>query len=138
MVADGTTRFSDASGVRYSARNASVGSRRAASAAARRSIRPPDTSADRHDVAHAERRRLVVQHLEFRRQIAAHLRDLAVDAGDESLDQRARCGVHRLGIAFRYQIDPDGQVRDVAGHVGGAEDLGLAAQRAAAQAIHLP
>ena len=45
-----------------------------------------------------------------------------------------QCG----GLTRRDLVDADGQVRDVAGDVGGAQDLRLTAERAAAQAVHLP
>ena len=46
--------------------------------------------------------------------------------------------VQRAGFAFGDPVDADGQMRDVAGDVGRAEDFGLAAERAPAQAVHLP
>ena len=49
-----------------------------------------------------------------------------------------RCVVHRVGFAIGDLVDADGQVGDVARDVVGAEDFRLAAERAAAQAVHLP
>ena len=46
--------------------------------------------------------------------------------------------VQRGGFTRRDLVDADGQVGDVAGDVGGTQDLRLAAERAAAQAVHLP
>ena len=46
--------------------------------------------------------------------------------------------VERAGFASRDLVDADGEMGDIAGNVGGPEDFRLAAERAAAQPVHLP
>ena len=48
--------------------------------------RPPDAARDRHDVAHGERLRRVVELAEFGRQVAPHQLDLPIDPGDQRGD----------------------------------------------------
>ena len=100
--------------------------------------RPPDAARNRDDIAHGERLRRIVEPAEFGRQVAPHKLDLAIDAGDERGDHTVRRLVHRVGFARRDLVDADGQMRDIAGDVGRPENFRLAAQRAAAQPIHLP
>ena len=101
--------------------------------------RPPDAAADGDDVAHRERLGLVFEHARTRPAARrAEALDLAVDAGDDGLDDRAGRAVRRLRLARGDRRDADRAMRDVAAEIGGAEDLRLAAERAAAQPVHLP
>ena len=99
-----STRFSEASGVRYRrAERLGQQSRRfgrhdAVDAAVQR---PPDAARDRHDIAHGERLGRVVEFAELRRQVAPQQLDLPIDPGDERGDHACVCLVHAHRLRAR-------------------------------------
>jgi hypothetical protein len=71
-------------------------------------------------------------------QVIAHGSDGGIDPGDEGFAEGARGGVDQDGFAVADLGNADGQMRDVGGDIGRTQDFGLAAERAATQAVHLP
>ncbi len=100
--------------------------------------RPPDAAGDRHHIARGERLGRIVEPAEFGRQIAPKDVDLAIDPGNEGSHHCVRRLVERGSFAVSDLVDADGQMRDIAGNIGGPEDFRLAAERTATQPIHLP
>jgi len=100
--------------------------------------RPPEAARDRDQVGNPERLRLVAEQLELRRQPATEDLDLPVDAGDIRGAFGVGLAVHPGGLLGRDAVEAEGAVRDVVAEIGRPEDLRLAAERAAAQPVHLP